>query len=129
MGFFHGLAKLSQFCFGWMFKNLAIGGGSFLDAEAHFASDERRDAIEEKIVEAWARLTANFDDVFESGGGDEGDASSLFFAAERWCRRWCHGEESARHSGPSSLSLREFSAELRRWRVRDRRGWRRLSEF
>jgi hypothetical protein len=41
--------------------------------------NERRDAVEEEVVKFGAGLTADFEDVFESGGGDKSGAGSFAF--------------------------------------------------
>ena len=54
-----------------MLHNLTFGADSFFHSEAQVAQDERRNAIEEKIVQLGARLTADFYDVFEPRRGNE----------------------------------------------------------
>ncbi len=44
-----------------------------VDAESEFATDQRFHTIEEKVIELRSRLASDFNHVFKSGGGNEGD--------------------------------------------------------
>ena len=72
-------------------QDAPFGIHSLFDAESEFAADQRLDTIEEKVIELRSRLASDFDHVFKSGGGNEGDPCAFSSEAGRWFRRWFRG--------------------------------------
>ncbi len=50
---------------------------SLVHAESQFGGNERLHAIEEEVVEPGTGLAADLDDIFETRGGDQGDARAF----------------------------------------------------
>src|ERR1022692_1825640 len=59
--------------------NFAIIRGAFVDSETEIFRNQRFDAVEEEVVELGAGLAADFDGIFETGGGNQSRARAFAF--------------------------------------------------
>jgi hypothetical protein len=70
---------VQDFGLGERFEDGAVGRETFVDAEGEAGVDERAWGLDLEVVESGAGLAADEEDIFEAGGGDEGDTGAFSF--------------------------------------------------
>ena len=60
-------------------KGRAVEEHAFVEAEAEGAADERAAGRGGEVIELGAILAADFEEIFEAGGGDEGGSRAFPF--------------------------------------------------
>jgi hypothetical protein len=96
-------------------QDAAIGIQPFAQAKAPYLRNEWLRFLEQQIVKLWARLPANFDDVFEARGRHESDAPAFSLKQSVSADRGPTDEFEARQA------YGEFPESIQR--KNDRLGW------